>query len=226
MYVGYMNQERNQKSGRYRSKYTLDETVFATMTDETAYWVGFILADGNVDKPELGTSRLRLCCNVRDRAHLEIFRDFVCSNKPIYELKSTNAVSFEVSSKRMLVDLKNYWFIVPKKSNVAEVHPALRTSPHFWRGMIDGDGSVGKDKRPRYYIRLVGTKNVCDCWADYAERICGFRCKVGQDKRSPNQYWAVYSGPRAEKLIQHLYLDHTGPALARKKGVYASLATN
>ena len=109
-------------------------------TEEKAYWLGFLYADGNVhlneDKVELGLAE-------KDLHHIEKFKDFIgLPNKISYRPK-TNSYRFSFRSKMLKADLIDKG-CTPKKSLTLKF-PTNQQVPkklirHFIRGYFDGDG--------------------------------------------------------------------------------------
>ena len=66
-------------------KCELRQDAFATITSESAYWIGFLMADGSIS-----TSRNELSCMLTeiDRGHLEKLRDFLGSNHALVNAAS------------------------------------------------------------------------------------------------------------------------------------------
>ncbi|WP_406073747.1 hypothetical protein [Micromonospora sp. NBC_01638] len=94
----------------------------------------------------------------------------------------------------------------------------LDESRDFWRGVVDGDGSVGSYRRPGPRLsefaqfRLVGSQRLLDAFAAFLRNhgICGL---------SVRPHKSIYTigttcGP-AEKIISLLYAE-APVALARK----------
>jgi transposase-like protein len=63
-----------------RRTHTLDESVFDTITEESAYWIGFLMADGCIGSKKPVVS---LCLADEDRHHVERFRSFLKSSHKI-----------------------------------------------------------------------------------------------------------------------------------------------
>ena len=92
-----------------------NDTKFKVYNHESAYWAGFIAADGYV-----ADNRLAICLKKSDLTHLEKFRDFMESTNLItvndkYERAEINLHSFD-----MIKDLEVNYNIVNKKSLTPE----------------------------------------------------------------------------------------------------------
>lgn len=126
-----------------RKTYTVNHNCFSVPTPESAYWAGFLAADGNVDEEY----RVRLMLHASDLRHLEKFQAFTCSNHKI-SINTTkyNRASLEFKSEQMVKDLEYFWNITPRKSKTLQApnvtDPALLN--HFLRGYFDGDGTIGE----------------------------------------------------------------------------------
>lgn len=114
----YYNEKRKCK------KYPLNDFYFSKIdTEEKAYWLGFIAADGCVfERPNCG-STLSFSLNIKDRGHLEKFLKDIKSSALIKEKsgsgygENTLIASLTINSTQLVNDLKKYG-IVPKKSLV------------------------------------------------------------------------------------------------------------
>ena len=111
---------------------------------KAAYWVGFIITDGYVTQ-DLNTLGLHL--DRESRPHLEKFNNFLGYNGKISDYDRINPSGetgqynmLRIWSPQIVHDLKKYG-VVPNKTKRAAVK-LLEDNPNFWRGVIDGDGSI------------------------------------------------------------------------------------
>lgn len=109
-------------------------------TEEKAYWLGFLYADGCVgnkeDKIELGLAE-------KDLHHIEKFKEFIGVNNKISYRDSTKSYRYSFRSQSCKQDLIKQG-CVPKKSLIL-TFPSEEQVPrylirHFLRGYFDGDG--------------------------------------------------------------------------------------
>jgi hypothetical protein len=148
------------------------------------------------------------------------FMEFVGSSHKIgsYVNKTWGNISYSLSfsSEKMASAFSTYGF-VPKKCFIAEVKGGVESNRHLWRGVIDGDGSLGvyvRNFNRIPYITLTGTKNVCLQFRSFLEKELG-------EPMPPNvvfykkSYMFTVHGHRAVKAIKLLYSDCT-VALERK----------
>lgn len=152
-------------------KYLLNETFFEKInTEEKAYLLGLICADGNVYSNIISIELKR-----EDREHLQKISSIIDSSKPIMDTihfdKRTGVYTYgsKVSfiSKNLAQQLRKYG-VVENKSLILD--PNLHLIPeslqrHFWRGYIDGDGSLFYNnhllKEPLPVLDLYGTLKTC-----------------------------------------------------------------
>lgn len=110
-------------------------------TEEKAYWLGFLYADGYVS---LNTNHIELTLATRDNQHVKQFGKFINFKGAIQSNDIRTRISFR--NKEMHDDLIKLG-CVPKKSmklsfpNYNQVPQSLMK--HFVRGYIDGDGYIG-----------------------------------------------------------------------------------
>ena len=153
-------------------KCTLNETAFDLRTEHSNYWIGFLMADGNVSYKK-GIPIIALHLNAADLPQLLKFREFVDSShtigKNLNKLSGNTSYSISFSSERLSNVLAKYGF-VPRKCFTAQVKGGVEHSKHLWRGLIDGDGSLGVYKRKCLngsvrripYITITGSRHVCN----------------------------------------------------------------
>lgn len=154
--VGAVQKINRENSVRpYWAHYLLDDGVFDNITESSAYWTGFLMADGCVFKNSSTKkdSKIALYLQERDIKHIEKFRNFLKTNIPInLKIRSTKnsgllvksngpAYGVNLTSNKLSEKLIDFG-VVPRKSLTAKVSPVLAGNKDFWRGMIDGDGTV------------------------------------------------------------------------------------
>lgn len=140
------------------TKYLCREVAFAgSATPDSAYWLGYLYADGYVS---LGNG-YKLGLSSVDYEMLEKFRTFLETDAPIRSRYKTSKLARDkekrfviheivVSSKRLILDLLSYG-VVPRKSQdfSTPVTIPVQAEADFWRGCLDGDGSLSSAKMRR-----------------------------------------------------------------------------
>ena len=81
-------------------------------TEEKAYWLGFLYADGSVGSND---DRIELGLAERDLHHIEKFRDFIGINNKISYREKTKSYRYAFKSQNCKQDLINKG-CVPRKS--------------------------------------------------------------------------------------------------------------
>lgn len=134
-------------------KYYYDKRFFQIIdTEDKAYWLGFMYADGYVCTTQTN-AEVAIELTARDISHLRKFNKNLHGNiEPIIRFRTTGNIeakdgiaSFRIYCKNMAKDLISHG-CVPNKTFVIEM-PELSEEllPHFVRGYFDGDGSMYKD---------------------------------------------------------------------------------
>jgi hypothetical protein len=203
-----------------RRKLPLNETAFATITPESAYWSGFLIADGAVSG---GTLIVRLAA--KDMSHLQELRRFLGSGHKVQHIArngwaGTPAVQLAIPSARLVADLAALG-VLPRKSFTAMACPSLQHNRHFWRGVVDGDGHVGIDRRrdvPR--LELVGPAGLLTQFRSFAQSLTMTNASVRPHKTI---HRFQLSGRAAAAVLHHLY-DTCTMALERKAQVARRIA--
>lgn len=145
-----------------------NESIFDCIdTEEKAYWLGFIFADGYIASINTGKKNkygFELSLKIDDIDHLIKFNQFMQHNKNNIKTDSYRC-RWCVSNKHLWETLNSYG-CTPKKSLTLEF-PKLEIFKdralirHFIRGYFDGDGCISEDKiREIPLISVIGTVDV------------------------------------------------------------------
>lgn len=181
------------------------EDIFDTITEESAYWIGFILADGNVYHPKKRSKQLNIGLAERDWEHLEKFKKFIGSNKQLYYNKGGVFISFY--SNRIVEKLAEYG-IVPRKSKIAKVPESLKNNKHFWRGLVDGDGWVSTREDGSTILGLCGTPDIVLGFKRFIDTKMWYIPEIPDIKpyQKTQYHWEVkYGGSYVRNLLNTLY---------------------
>ncbi len=196
---------------------TLRTDAFDSPTDEGKYWLGLLVSDGWVLEGGNGShARLGISLTAPDGEYLHLFAEFLGSTrKPRLRINKgrRNVYSWCVRNKK-LVDAVARFGVVPRKSHIAYVHDDFKHDPNFWRGMIDGDGTISRDPRIPG-IGITGTEVVCEAFAKMAYALFPKHLAVVQ-VNNRKSFSVSLSGEPAKVVMEHLYKS-PGPAMERKR---------
>jgi hypothetical protein len=197
--------------------YPLDEAAFdPPLSAEARYWIGMLITDGGITtNANRGTPRITLSLKGTDAEHVERFRDFLKTTHPLY-YDGVRAVTLQVSSLRLTQALA-YYGVVPRKSHCARVRD-LENDPHFWRGVIDGDGCLGFNKQGgKLYPRLglCGAQPLLNQFVSFTAAFLGRRVNVHPRSTIFQMYFHSHE---AVQVVSRLY-DNCPIALSRKLAV-------
>lgn len=231
--VYYKLKKINRSIPNYHNSLKFDNTVFDNIdTEEKAYWLGFLMADGYVSK---NSNTVELSLKGDDNNHLSKYNDFIKNTQSIKFGKIVNkgkeysrcrcAVTDNHFHNRLIelgcTPQKSLTLKFPDKNIFAE-ESLIR---HFIRGYVDGDGCLSYTKTGRLTIEIIGTK-------EFLEEIVSlypsyFKKTLHKDKRrlSSNTYFITCSCNNADKFASILY-DKSNIYLDRKYERFAVLRRN
>lgn len=152
--------------------YSCNHGFFDSMdTEAKAYFLGLLLADGSITKKQVS-----LEVNVKD---IELIEKFAAAIEATHPVKFTkrNSVKIQIGSMRLISRLAEYGVTTRKSFNCSppEISSVLRR--HFWRGCLDGDGSLGiysraKWKRPPMYrVYFVGSEKMVAGFLEFVRTL-------------------------------------------------------
>ena len=198
-----------------RSRIKFNDTVFDVIdTEEKAYWLGFIYADGYIAtiNPEKPNYAFEVSLKSDDFEHLNKLNSFFEYNGNNVKIGRINSkyerCKWAISNKHLWNTLNNYG-CTPKKSltlkfpNV-DIFSKKELIRHFIRGYFDGDGGVSYyDKEHRFPTAyFCGTK-------DFLEELRNY-IPINLDihsSSSGNTYVLNTACRKAMVLLHYLYDD-------------------
>jgi len=174
-------------------KYNLNENFFDTLNEKSAYWLGFLYADGYVRMKDGKSGELKLKLKDTDKGHIEKFLNDIECNKPIkcgIDNKS-KFCSVTVYSNSLVNKLFELGCVNNKTQKIRLPNLNDNLMNHFIRGYFDGDGSISKVKnRPNsFVVSICSNKN-------FNEDIIKF-LGYGKDIKSDN-----YSVIKINRLVE------------------------
>lgn len=191
----------------------LNENYFEQInTKDKAYFLGFMLTDGNVSLKE---NTIQLSLSSKDEEILKIFKQVTGSTNKIRERKNAqhDEKTFGLRSHKWKKDLAQYG-IVPQKTAICQM-PTLpeELMPHLIRGMIDGDGWISAKSRQ---IGFCGNEKTVTQLHDYLVKTLNiYNVKIIQ---SENNLWQITwaSKKDIEKIGNYIYQNKDIYFLSRK----------
>ena len=193
----------------------LDVSFFSKIdTEEKAYWLGFLFADGYND--EL-TGKMELTLGEQDLKHLELFKETLGSGNKIGKKIIDNkyiAYRLSFSSVEMSADLARHG-CVKAKSLILEFPRTVpkKLTHHFIRGYFDGDGCMFvSDKEPfACAVSLVGTESFL------IDTINEMGLKKNKINTKGKACSVIYGGRQQCKRIENYLYKEATIYLERKK---------
>ena len=202
-------------------------------SEEKAYWLGFMYADGFIESKGNGVG---LGVSIKDIEHMDKFCDFIKYQKVKYITKSHQFGSANTHNKNgeemymvtTLIKNQNLWEslnskgCVPNKSLVLtfpkeSIFESEDLIKHFIRGYCDGDGSLSWSNKEHTIpsINFVGTKSFLESLQIYLGK--------GYLMQKPNcsefTYRLSYTHTKAFNVAKYMY-ENSNIYLNRKYNIY------
>jgi hypothetical protein len=203
-------------------KHFFNENYFENIdTEEKAYWLGFIAADGCIVKTgDYNSYRLYINLGSSDESHLHKFLKSINA----YDIKIQNYISTSgfsnkngtktsrvvLNSLKLCKDLSKYNICERKSYDIEMPEINDKLIPYYLRGYVDGDGSFychydEKNNRYRYSFEIVGGSRT------FMEQVQNYlsnnNIKTNIYTRKTNNSIRLMSSSKVEilKIIELLY---------------------
>jgi len=203
-----------------RRKYDVNEEFFGEIdTEEKAYWLGFLAADGHVGE----RGHIKVTLSAKDREHVYKFAEAVGAEHPIkirkrrldgntYEVATITVCSLNMVNDLILLG------VGPRKSlTITPSDIPVELLRHYWRGVFDGDGHIYIGTQRRFAVKLIGIKAMIDGFRSFLSRS-GIETNA-QDRVRGNVVEISIGGVSLCKEVLGLLYNQSTVFLDRKKGL-------
>lgn len=196
-----------------------DEHIFDVIdTEEKAYWLGFLYADGYISSAPLdGKSQysIELQLSIKDKDHLQLFANFLKYKKEIKN-KNAHCNTGEYDSCRLMISNRHLWETLnsygctPRKSLTLQfpdekIFKSKDLIRHFIRGYWDGDGTLGIYKG-KPLCSVLGTENMLTYIKNYLRFPKNIR-NAGSENNPCKAYKLSYATKEAVSVSFILYAN-------------------
>lgn len=211
-------------------KYSCNDYYFNNIdTEEKAYWLGVLFADGNITRKNSNTGEVIF--SSKDRNWIEMFINSINSNTIIYTEFHKKFKKYiykvKITSKQMFDDLNNLGCTENKTKILVFPKLPIELNSHFIRGFFDGDGTVGVYKNTSKTNWKILRSGFCCASEDFIT-ILQSKLPVKYKnifKRNENMFILQYSQFDSISLYNYLYTNAT-IYLNRKKDIFDSFIHN
>lgn len=202
------------------NQYSINDRYWEKIdTEEKAYFLGFMYADGCLNYLN---NAISISLQARDIEILDKLNTALDSNRPIYleKARRPNGQDMRIlqySNKKMYQDLVNLG-CTPRKSLTLQF-PTREQVPedllrHFIRGYFDGDGCAyfgfNKKGHAKFVASLVSTEDFCrelDIFVKREIGISSFTIRTFFKKDTPTRTWGASGGKNSRAFMAWLYKD-------------------
>ena len=201
---------------RKDGKLAVDSDFFAEInTEEKAYWLGFLTADGYLS----ANGYLELCLAEIDKEHIKKFKKSIGSQHKISEKKSViddkefTSYRLSIKDQKISSDLRALG-LDNDKSHTAYI-PLDKIPndmlPHYIRGLMDGDGCVYKTNTSKCCVTICTTVSelMIEDITNIIKEKLDITVKYQQSKNRNPIDICIYKHKDVKKFYEWLYKDAT-----------------
>ena len=192
-----------------RSK--INEHIFDQIdSEEKAYWLGFIFADGYISSSPLreGVKKVyqfEISLGIKDIEHLNKFKKFIEFKKDI--ITDNSRCRFIAANKHLWTTLNELGCTPNKSLSLKFPNIPQNLVKHFIRGYFDGDGCISRHVHNTCvtpHIELLGTKQMLE----HVLLHSGISAKYKHDIRHSEETWSLeWTKDLGIEFINYLYND-------------------
>ena len=182
--------------------------------EEDSYFYGLLLTDGHIDSIGNG---LGISLKESDLYMLEKLREYIgCDNKICKQTRDEHIwYTFSIKSLTIKERLTAQNFTARKSKKEKLPNFDWVNNRHFWRGVVDGDGSVFfTNNSPK--LSLCGSTEMLEGFNRFCQVNCFTKPRKLDNTKSEDFFTMCYSGEEAMRIMKLLY-DDSIVFLTRKK---------
>lgn len=194
-----------------------------------AYFIGLAQSDGTLQEQDRNRGRFSIELKAEDEDLLnEVGSIFDCYSSITKRTRDTNfelnyeSVILRLYDKSFRDEIKKYVPVGKKSSDISE--PAGISLRDYYRGIIDGDGSLGITGQGIPFISLVtASESLARSYETFIEKVTGLKKHTNRNKRD-NVFNIMVTKEGAQKLIAYLYYDKCLGLKRKKEAAKQALA--
>lgn len=224
------NIERYKKAQIFNPN--MNEDYFENIdTQNKAYFLGLIMADGNVFKEDNNKSNRQSSISITlqdsDNYILSKFKEEIFVNTSVAS-DGRGASTISVRSNKMADDLLKYNIMERKSFSTSLPNIDDNLMKHLIRGILDGDGSVqGRQtdikNRYKHSVGFCGTKLLMTQIRDYLVGKLNLTNVSVYTYKNRELSMVTWSAVKDMKLLYHYLYDDAETYLIRKKEKFDSI---
>lgn len=194
---------------------------------EISYLYGLFITDGYLCQGSKNTTYLKIELQEKDKELLYKIYD-KCKGHINQRTRDTNFKTNYISTTLTITDtdvLKAIFdmdFPLEDKTNNARPPKGEYSKKDFWRGVIDGDGSLGIRKNGPYLSLTTKSEALKEAFVDLVQELTGFKMNVHRNKRD-NIYNLTICSQKAKTVADWLYGEMPEFQLLRKYNKYCEM---
>lgn len=216
------NNIKTTKGNHYRKYYHIENYFETIDSEEKAYWLGFMFADGYIvdNSNRYGQDKFGISLSEKDKEHLEKFKKSIKATNPILIYKRNGKTPGEPLARILLTSQKTVDDLINKgcvKQKSLILKPPKNVPNelvhHFLRGLFDGDGSIAKTKS-NFYKKTNGfaySINITTTYemANWIQSILNIGHVYKEKRRDETYYYNLGGHKQVIEFYNFLYKDAT-----------------
>jgi hypothetical protein len=183
--------------------------------EEKSYVFGLLGTDGSLYLTDRNRGKITLEINIKDRDICEKLFSLIPNSKLSERTRDTNfkegyhSICFTNHQLSFRQELIDFGFPTEGKTNNISIPTQEYSERDFWRGVIDGDGSIGYTANGFPFVSLV-TKSefLKQAYCKMLLHNFGIEKNISRNKRD-NVYNITVYKEDAQKLCDYLYTNST-----------------
>lgn len=203
---GCLNHKIYSDAGKSHRKYKINEDKIIE-NSETAYISGLLGTDGCITR-----YTIHLGLQKKDISILEKINSYFEHTGKIYKRENFNTISITNEKLCLFFRERN---IIERKSKIYKVPEIYKNNRNYWRGCIDGDGSI-LVKEGRIILSICGTYDIVSNFKIFCNTIVDTNNVICKRKTSENFYIFSITGEKAFQILNYLYDENDALFITRK----------
>lgn len=201
----------NAKYTRDKSNYVDEEYFYNIDSSSKAYFLGFIMADGNIYKRKNGKYQFSIKIKQSDKDILLKFaqeikfnKDKIIERTETRNKTKTHCAEIKIYNQTFCQHLINHG-VIPRKTG-KETMPQMKEEfkKDFVRGYIDGDGWIGKNRAQIGFCS--SSLSIMESITAYIESAIKIKMNISQQDKGL-YVSKIYARKSVYQILKHLYYD-------------------